>query len=166
MDADAAGAAGVGRAGLLGVAITLDAGNGEQQVVPVADSQRQVGDLAARHDGVERRCLRVEQRRRGLHGHGFGDAAGRQRQVDAAALAGGQHDQLRGGLEARRGGFDQILAGGEIDDEPGAVLGRDGGPAHPGGVAGHGDGSAGHDGVAGVADHAGERGAIDLRECR
>jgi hypothetical protein len=62
VDVDAAGAAGGGAAGLLGVAVALDAGGEAEQVVPVAQRQRQLGDFGLADHRAQRRLLGVDQR--------------------------------------------------------------------------------------------------------
>ena len=139
----------------------------EQQVVPVADGQRQVGDLVAADDGAERGGLGVEQRRCASTVTVSATPPAASAKSTRPRWPVVEHDLLRGGWKPGAGGFDQVLAGREVDDEPDTVLGRVTAVRRtPGGVAGDGDRGAGHDGVAGIADHAGERGAIDLGERR
>ena len=57
--ADAAGAARRRAAGLLGVAVALDAGHQREQVVPVADRQRQLVHFVAVDDRAEHRGFSV-----------------------------------------------------------------------------------------------------------
>jgi hypothetical protein len=110
VDVDAAGPAEGRATALLGVAIALDAWHQREQVVPVADRERQVRDLRVRHDGAEGAVVRVEQRARLLDGDDFVEGADLQGGVDARALADFERDDLRALLEARQRRLDLIAA--------------------------------------------------------
>ena len=116
--ADAAGAACRGAAGLLGVAIALHAGHHRQQVVPVADRQRQLVHFVAVDHGAEHRGLGAEQRRDALDRHRLAD-----RSRPPATCRGASARRARGSRSVRSAGspvgfgLHQVLAGRQVHHE-------------------------------------------------
>ena len=106
---DAARAARRRAARLFRVAIALHAGGEAEQVVPVTQRQRQVGDLRLADDGAERRLLRVDERRRRFHADALLERADGEREVEARALA-----RLAESLQLD---VDDVLAGDERRDD-------------------------------------------------
>jgi hypothetical protein len=94
MHVDAARAAERRATALFGVTISLNSRHESEQVVPVPDRQRQVGDLDLRDDSPERRLTRFEDRRRSGDTDRFGEVADFERHVDAGSLSDLEGDRL------------------------------------------------------------------------
>ena len=76
MNVHSAGASGGGASTLLGVTVSLYAGNLDQQVVPIARAQRNVADNCVLNHASRRRFLGLQKHLLALHGHHFGSASG------------------------------------------------------------------------------------------
>src|SRR5919197_1306474 len=87
MDIDATGTAARRSPALLRVAVTLDTGNQSQQVVPITDAQRQVGNQTVFDNRARHRVLRGKQRGGGGDGNRFGGSTDRCLEIEPGALA-------------------------------------------------------------------------------
>ena len=88
VNVDASRPAGRRAAGLLGITIALDTGREAEQVVPVAQRERQPGDFRLADDGAKRRLLGVDQRRHGFHADALLETADAEGEIEAGALTG------------------------------------------------------------------------------
>ena len=164
MDVDAAGAAEGGAAALLGVAIALDAGHEREQIVPVANRERQVRHLDLRDHRAERRVVRVQQLRRFGDGHRLAQRADGELHIEPRALADFERHHLRNFLEPGELHVDAVASRNQVHD-----LIRAGGRRHllrrhVRREIGDDHGGAGHDAAAGVLHDSAQRGAIHLCE--
>ena len=166
--ADAASTACRGAPGLFGVAVTLDAGHERQQVVPIANRQREPRHLVAIDDRAEYGALGAQQWRDPRHRHRFADRAHRQRHVEARPRAQFELHRLFMPLEARRFDLHQILARRQVHDEIAAGAARDGGGHGVGGQAGDLHLSLRNHGIRRILDDARHGRAVHLRRggCR
>ncbi len=115
--ADAAGAARRSAAGLFRIAVALHARHHRQQVVPVADRQRQLVHFIRVDHGAQHRGFGAEERRDALDLHRLADRPDRERHVEARAGAQLEADGLLESLEP--GGLDlhQVFARREVQNE-------------------------------------------------
>ena len=163
MDVDAAGPAKRRAAALLGVALALHAGHKRQQIVPVANGQRQVCYLLLRDDRAQRRVVGVQHLHAFRDGHRLVERTDGELDVEARALADLERDDLRALLEAAQLDVDLVAAGDQVDHLIRAGLGRHLVRLDVGRRIGHGDRGARHHAAAAVADDVAQRRAIDLR---
>ena len=156
---DAAGAAEGGAAALLREAVALHPGHEREQVVPVADGQRELGHLALVHDGAQGGALGVQQPLGLDHGHRLRRPHA-EREVHAALLRDVEDHGLARLLEPRRLRLHGVAPGHQAQHEVGPfTIGLRGG----GGLrAGDGDGRVRNDRARRVLDRARQVGAIDL----
>ena len=141
----------------------MDARHECEQIVPVPDRQRQIGDLRLGNHRAERRVAGAEQRRRLRNRHGFGERTDRQFDVEPGPLPHFQRDGLRALLESAQFDFEPVPSGNQVAD---LVI--------TGGVGllarfeirrqvRDGHGCAWHDPAVGVLDNPAHGGAVDLR---
>ena len=163
MHVDATGATRRRAARLLGIAVALHTGNERQQVVPVADGERQFLDLRAPDHRPDHGVLGVDERRDPFNGHRFRHCANGQREIEARARPGLEGDGLRKSLESFGFDLDEIFARHQIDDEVRPIGGRRRGDDAVGCQAGHFDLRSTDREIRRIADDAGQRRTIDLR---
>ena len=163
---DAAGAPERRAAALLGVAVALHARHQRQQVVPVPDRERQVGDLHLRDHRAQRRVVSVQQRRGLGNRDRFRELSHRQLDVEARALPDLERYDLCALLEAGQLDVDPVSAGDEVVDLVAAGLSGDLPRLDVGGKVGHDHRRAWHGGASRVPHDAAQCGAIDLRPRR
>ena len=117
MDVDAAGASGRGAARLFGVAVALHAGREAEQIVPVAQRQRQLRDFRLADDRAERRLFGVHQRRHRFDADALLEAADREGEIHARALTRIQRDALARLAESLQFHLDDVFAGNQRADD-------------------------------------------------
>jgi len=161
---DAAGPARRRAARLFRVAIALHARNHREQVVPVADRQRQLGHFLAVHHRAERGRVRGDERCDALDLDRLANRPDGQRQVEARTGADHELDGLLEALEAGGLRLHQVLARHEVHGEVRAVVGRRDRRGDAGLDVGDGDLRLRDHGIGRIADDAAQRRAIDLRE--
>ena len=165
VDVDPPGAAERGAAALLREAVALRTRHERQQVVPVADRERELRHGVLVDHGPERRLV-AQQVPRFLHHDALGQRPDGEREVQARALTDLEDDRLGRGLESGRLGLDPVASGRQVHHLVGAARGRLGAGRHVGVGVGGGDGAAGHDGAASVLHDSRQRGAVHLRRRR